>query len=168
MLLISNEDGCGINALFPAVLGDSVGTIPVTQWDSYRKVVRLFVLLNLSFCLGFLALLTHPDAGKAQRFYEMALPVYFAYAFVNVKLCRKRVNISVRKGLNKTVAPVIVWLDYFLFGLSGVLLQSVSMKLDPDPLLRWLLIPLQIGFSFYALLPIFNYLTFLQERRKAS
>lgn len=165
MLLISNEDGCGVNALFPAVLGDNVKTIPVLRWDHYQRFVRLYVVLNLAFCGCFLILLLQPDA-KAQRFYSAAVPMYFAYAFAKVKLGQKRVNISVRKGLNKTVAPPRVWLEYFFFGLAGVLLQCLSMKLDPDPVLHCILILVQAGFAFYAVLPFINYLKFRHQLGK--
>lgn len=160
MLIISNEDGCGVNVLFPALLPNQKKAISVSEWAKYKKFVWFFVLANLAFCLWFAKIIFAGTPEEIETLYSSTVPLFFLYAFVKIKVCQRRVRISVAKGMKTTVAPAAVWLDHFLFGVAGVLLQNASMKMEPDLSFHYVLIFLQVAFSIYAVLPLVNYLKF--------
>lgn len=167
MLVITNEDGSGINSFFPILLGKYKGNIFVADWKRYRLFARLYVLINVAFCIFFAAMLTRHDSERVEKIYALVNPGLFLYAFWRVKFGQKRVKLSLAKGVHRAVAPLIVWLDYLSFSVALILTQSVGLALESDFLLRQFLVLLQVVFGLYGALPIMNYLEFRREIRNS-
>ncbi|MES2297195.1 MAG: hypothetical protein V4582_09135 [Pseudomonadota bacterium] len=158
MIILSTPGGSGINALFPILVTDKHRSIPVVEWQHYRRCLPFFLLANSAIAIGFSVLMQSPDS--AESMYAAMNFLLLAYVCLRLKFGRRLITIDTAPPLQKTVAPFTVWLDYVSMGAMFVMMATSGLRRTDSEFMVVFFICMKYFYIAYSLLPALNYLKF--------
>lgn len=157
MILLSTDKGIGINPFFPILIKDKKQNILVIDWNHYKRLLPLFVVINSSIALVLLYLGSNQNAEFFDTYYPDVCYAQLAYAFLRLKFGRRLITLNTKYGVSTSIAPSIVWLDYISVGAMFVITAKIGLARTESDFLRVLYFFLLLFFITYSLLPIANY-----------
>jgi hypothetical protein len=160
MILLSARSGSGINPFFPLFVTEKYRNISVLEWNQYRRLLPLFILANSICALAFALFAANPVEPGIHAANTIANVAVFAYIFARLRFGRRTIIVDTRPGLDKRVAPFVVWLDYISLGAMFFLLASVGAMRTESDFMRMFFSAMKLFFLVYSFLPLLNYMKY--------
>jgi hypothetical protein len=137
------------------------------DWGVYGKDVYFYTIINLIFCTILTLALKRPsiDIGYFANVISFSLLIYVVFRFV-----ARRSSIKIQLGCEctKSIAPAVVWVDFFSFGAMFFLETIVQDRVDEDPLSHLFSISIRLVFAIVAILPLVNCSVYLFCKMRKS
>ena len=160
MILLCANRVSGVNPFFPLFVNEKSRTIAVIEWDQYRRLLPIFVIVNSFLTIALVVIQGGSSGSVFDIGTSLANVLVFLYVVLRLKFGRRMITIQGQSGLIAAVAPIAVWLDYFSLGTMFFLLFSADYDRTDSGFMRTVFIGLEIFFSIYAFLPVLNYLKY--------
>lgn len=167
MIVISSDGKSGVSPLFPALSRKNRKAIWVFDWSKYGRDVYFYALINISFSTISLLLLLRPELSAEPLINALSL-LLLMYIFFRFVVRRGSVKIDLKRECSLRVAPMIVWFDFFGFGLMFFLSAAVQDRMDGDPVSHVINLLVRLIFCVVAMLPLMNYAVFLFSNKDKS
>jgi hypothetical protein len=165
MIILSSSHKRGFNPFIPAIFSGEGKSMRLIEWNHYKKLSPVFLLINTVFICLLLHSWMHAGEPLANRIYALMGPAVLVYVLCRLRFGRKTIEVRIDKGISRSVAPYQVWLDYISLGAVFFLVGTINAERADNQAMYLIAMGMKIFYSLYAFLPFLNYAVFRLDRK---